>query len=1349
MENENHPQNDDNQQDVLNYYRKNYKSKECSEIIFENYLEEAQKKSYIQFHKSCCCCIKPLSLLIFSIIILAITCAGFFFSISKNKGYKAYKGLLERNMSLIDTDFPNEYETIKLMYFLTKEKNFGNDCTFFKYSEGLCTFDFYSNYCTPKKKSEEKCNYMDYQYYLGYNFDCTLQNYENGLCSQIQYFYELEKTGQIYYEHKIKYISMQAKIYIKDFFYEKIWCKIGDYDQPIYLSFLILMVIFIALLIFDLIVKIKTLPSGVRYYIAISFYMIYQVIFKIYCLLFLILSIYGIFVSFLYPSTYSDPDNDKYVNDPFLDKSVIIIFPEEKLWKDKRLSALIFCGISFILFLLVCILSCYKKLIYDYLSFYFYEKNNDYDLENISEINRSASIKVGKNNYYFQIKQNKDLYLKENKCNKKHAFKEIIFQNNIYYLKCDNYSIKDQLSWSEFRYPKNNEITFKLNIILNLIYVLSFFFIFSQILNFDNNKKFDYYIHLIDLGYKPKNTKYIEKSYDLNSFIKYYIIVFYIGLGIISILSIAKWTFFGGFKNIIFIWVSIFISIIIILLNFGVLVLSIIGFVFNFLGSTRDSEEEESDIEFENDTIFAQLIFFAIMYMYVFIFALIEFIFSILFLFLLNKIKNENQRLETEKKSSENIFKFLSLKDQQNWILEAINDNPDLPKYLFYQKKLTQNPMINFENIGESSNIILCMEQNVEEIFDEKQKIELKNYKYKPFGTKLIISKIIYQIIFSGISFIVTIIAITYSFHGNKYYKAYRDYYIKLDKYPSTYLSALDSLLYGYNKFWVDFGNYENSILISFLIFLIFYLLFEILSLLIHKNIIKLDYNNGFFYNLLLLVNIGFYILFKIFFPLFFFLFIFSILVINKSPNNPNANDPNNPSSENSMNDDFDNNFVDALEKEWNDKKSILIVNIICKLFLTIFSVALISVKYSIINYLNKNYEVNEDEDEDENQENDETNEVKTSLILNNNKYETQIKLNHVLHLQPINDISKDINNKNIFKFKKLNIVNLTNSFVYMRLGLNSVTDQISLSEWNYPDLNLIFSRLADMCNSIYIILFFSVPLFKMHVEDELIYHLIKLVNVSLENKKPKFSDIFNKYGSYEKSFTESRFILYLIQLIIILLFMLKRIYFGGFKEPLYLLISFILCIICLIDNIIYVIMDFLTILFTIFSITSFYDHNNLIVYDEMTEVKFFVQLFINLLIFIFNIILLKETVILTLDYNKIKKAMNNFINKEDNIDENNPNFKPIEFKYISLEGNLCSIIEYRNTNLQRYLFYSTENTEGNIQDNTQNASEVHLRENIQINIQEDTELNNQKNAQLNNQENAQDNNIDKNSKIN
>jgi hypothetical protein len=386
MENENISKTKDNENQVLNFFTQNYKSKLCSEIIFEEYLEEREQKSYIRFVKSSRCCITPLSQLIFSIFILAFTCAGFFLSISKNKGYKAYKGLLERNMSLIDSDLPNEYETIKLMTYLTEEKNSG-DCNFFKYIENICFIDSYFNYCTPEKKAAEKCNYMDYQYYLGYEFHCTLQNYESGLCSQIQYFYELEATGQINYEHKIKYTYSEVIINIKDFFFQKLWCKIGDYDQPIYLTFLIFMVIFIGLLIFDLIVKIKTISSGVKYYIAISLYMIYQVIFKIYIILFLILSIYGILVSLLYPSTYSDSDNNLYVKDPFFDSSVKIIFNEEQLWKNKRLYALIFCGITFILFILVTILSNYKKLIYDYLSFFFNEKKNDNDnsLEIISK----------------------------------------------------------------------------------------------------------------------------------------------------------------------------------------------------------------------------------------------------------------------------------------------------------------------------------------------------------------------------------------------------------------------------------------------------------------------------------------------------------------------------------------------------------------------------------------------------------------------------------------------------------------------------------------------------------------------------------------------------------------------------------------------------------------------------------------------------------------------------------------------------------------------------------------------------------------------------------------------------
>ena len=122
-------------QEILNYYKKNYNSKFCKEFSYEDFLEDDQKKTFIQFHKGCCCT-KPLSLLIYSIFILAITCAGFFFAISKNKGYKAYKELLQRNMSLIDSDVPNEYETEILMSYLAKEIKYNPyECNFFKYFE--------------------------------------------------------------------------------------------------------------------------------------------------------------------------------------------------------------------------------------------------------------------------------------------------------------------------------------------------------------------------------------------------------------------------------------------------------------------------------------------------------------------------------------------------------------------------------------------------------------------------------------------------------------------------------------------------------------------------------------------------------------------------------------------------------------------------------------------------------------------------------------------------------------------------------------------------------------------------------------------------------------------------------------------------------------------------------------------------------------------------------------------------------------------------------------------------------------------------------------------------------------
>ena len=87
---------------------------------------------------------------------------------------------------------------------------------------------------------------MDYQYSIGYPYTCTLNNYKAGRCSEIQYNDYLKKTGQISYKQKINFSEYDAWVNLESFAYGKIWCKIGDYDQPIYLSYIILLVIWIS-----------------------------------------------------------------------------------------------------------------------------------------------------------------------------------------------------------------------------------------------------------------------------------------------------------------------------------------------------------------------------------------------------------------------------------------------------------------------------------------------------------------------------------------------------------------------------------------------------------------------------------------------------------------------------------------------------------------------------------------------------------------------------------------------------------------------------------------------------------------------------------------------------------------------------------------------------------------------------------------------------------------------------------------------------------------------------------------------------------------------------------------------
>ena len=936
------------------------------------------------------------------------------------------------------------------------------------------------------------------------------------------------------------------------------------------------------------------------------------------------------------------------------------------------------------------ILSLYKKLIYDYLSFNFYEKNE----ADKKQIIRNASIRIGVNYYYFKINQNKEIFLNENRKNKKHYFKEIIFQNNIYYLKCDNFCLKNQLCWSEFNHPNTDELITYLDIILNIFFINAFL-IANKIWKMENGIYFDYYNHLIDLGYKPNNYKNIQNNYKL---IPLFINIFdiaYILYGIIIMLYITKYTLLGGFKNIIFHPINIFIATILILLNLVFGVLAIMGWIYNILGFSAYLKIEI--IKFD-DSFISNIH----LYKNVFIFAFILsgsvglFIYNIKLVSPLNKIKNESQRLIIEKKNSEDEFKYISL-NGQSFILEAVNNNNDLPKHLFYQKNENPNPVEDLiPNITQSSDIILCLEIKKEEIFDEKQKEELCNYNYKFINTKKIITKIIYNIIITSLAIAFTILAFVFSFSNNKYYKAYKEYFEQIDQ----------NLLTSYIKSFFNLGNFENYFLISFLSVAIIFLIFDIISLIIHKKKGEIKYN------LMILMNIVFYILFKIFFPLLLYLFIYSFLVFV-------VNEPYDLLKEYNNNSD-----AKKLDEEFDRKSKILYINIVAKFVLFVLIIYLMKVKYCIIDYLNKNYEENNVEVEDINHENIGLNEVSTSIIINNCNYVTKIKLNEILILQKIDNEGKG----QIYKFKKIKIENVVNNFIFVRLGFNSLTDQISLADWNYPDFNFIFKKLLEMCNNIYYILFFSLLLFIFDIKEENESQNIKNfieINDKLNTEKPIPPVTFDKYDSLEQGFTKSRFILYIIQIVILLLFMIKRIYSGGFSTFTKITLSFVLSIIAFIKNLLFVILNIGFILLTVISLISLKKddyYKNLYKKDIVSarEVGFYFQIIINIIINVFNTKLLKNYKVFISDLKKLRKEMIKLNKLEDNIDEENPNFKPVEFKYVSLEGIVCSLKEVRNNLLQRYLFYSpednsdSEKTQANI--NPVEINEVNSEQNSKNN---------------------------------
>ena len=117
-----------------------------------------------------------------------------------------------------------------------------------------------------------------------------------------------------------------------------------------------------------------------------------------------------------------------------------------------------------------------------------------------------------------------------------------------------------------------------------------------------------------------------------------------------------------------------------------------------------------------------------------------------------------------------------------------------------------------------------------------------------------------------------------------------------------------------------------------------------------------------------------------------------------------------------------------------------------------------------------------------------------------------------------------------------------------------------------------------------------------------------------------KFISIFKIVGGLEKGVTTSRFAIFLIILIILELFRLKRYIFGGFSTKTFLTLFYSLSIIALILIIIYLILSLVIVAFSVLSILTLTDYKKAIINTKdmsMLLVIFILQIILNVLAFV------------------------------------------------------------------------------------------------------------------------------------
>jgi hypothetical protein len=279
------------------------------------------------------------------------------------------------------------------------------------------------------------------------------------------------------------------------------------------------------------------------------------------------------------------------------------------------------------------------------------------------------------------------------------------------------------------------------------------------------------------------------------------------------------------------------------------------------------------------------------------------------------------------------------------------------------------------------------------------------------------------------------------------------------------------------------------------------------------------------------------------------------------------------------------------------------------------------------------------------------------------------------------------------------------------------------------------------------------VPLFKLHLTSDANYVKISSLSSSTYlygGNKVIFQSVFDMYGAFEVSCHNSRFAFNIIAIAIILFYMLKRIYFGGFNKNLFNLISFVVCVLFVLENIIYVVLSFLVALFSLFSIACYYKGYKESK-DKMLQAKLFIHLIFNSIILVLTYRLLRQSYRFTKFFNNIRKETANLNDTENQEVENNDNnnINPYEFfQYTGKDNQQHAYAEFAVEKHPRFLYYRQTNPREIINGQSQTQNNQTTNQNIIVNTIQNQSQNPNPNTNQNNQ-NQQPNNNNNNNNSN